>query len=330
MRYLIVCTFALAACAAEPEPGPELGSQAQASTAITITPSVASGGSDTATPQSAHYTYTGGSGAGSGWLVVFLHGVGGTPSGYQTYMEHANALGFHVIGLSYWDTGDYGTPRIENICNIGTLTQTQQSACWGDVRHNMWDGTAVPNFSFPTHPTVKARLDDVLDYLDATYTGWSQFRESGHPKWSKIVIAGHSMGAGVAAWIATQKPVHRLVMMSQPQDYVDDGSGGTIPAAWISAGFSSLTPDAMFGLSHVNDTVSDYGRTMTNWSTFGMSGLYCITSGCINTVCSPLLGQYCGARRLRATNGLIDPHNDIAQNEAFFGAAWTYMLTRNL
>jgi pimeloyl-ACP methyl ester carboxylesterase len=322
-------------CALEPEP--EIGARAQASTALDITPAVASYNADLAQPQAKHYTYVGGSGAGSGWLVVFLHGVGGQPSGYQSFMQRANAHGFHVIGLSYWDTGDYGTPRIENICNgLGAGLDT---ACWGDVRRNLFDGTSVPNASpaFPTHPTIKGRLDDLLAYLVTTDSSWTQFRESGHPRWSKIIIAGHSLGAGNAAWIAQHRAVHRLLMFSQPQDYVDAGGGTTTWADWIDDGFAqslsggpALPPGDMYGLAHRDDVTADYTRTMRNWGVFGMSGNHCIDPSCINVTCPGVIAPYCGARRFNTNLAGVDPHSDTAKDETHYGLVWDHMLTFDL
>jgi len=341
MRYLLVCSVALAACASEPEP--QLGSRQQASSVVMITPATALA-ADNVAQQAQHYTYTGDGSTnplGAGWLVVFLPGAGmGTdPSGYDTWLKHADALGFHVIGLSYWDTADYGTARIEDICNISSFTVAQRSACWGDVRNAMWDGSSVPNvssFNVPDHANVKERLDNVLAYLDDNFSGWSEFRESGHPKWSKIIIAGHSMGAGNAAWIAQHRQVHRLVMMSQPQDYVTAYPFGDVPATWIDDGFGQtqtgavLSPSNMYGLSHQDDTTSDYARTIYNWSVFGMTGLRCVESGCTNLLCAPSSGQYCGAHRLYGVTTGISAHNAVAQREDLYGNAWTYMLTSGL
>lgn len=89
--------------------------------------------------------------------------------------------------------------------------------------------------------------------------GWGGFLDNGAPRWSAIVVAGHSQGSGFSAFIAQRYQVSRVGLFA-----VFDGTrraDGTIePAAWINAG-PGLTPaDRYFGLFHVNDRHDSLGR----------------------------------------------------------------------
>jgi pimeloyl-ACP methyl ester carboxylesterase len=325
MRQGIAFSMLAVACAGGPN---EIGSR-QHALEHEITPDEVDSADDDYA-QDPHRVYSAAGGLGK--LVVFLHGMGGIPSGYDEILLHANDLGFHVIGLSYQDA----TSRLDTLCDLdhnGTMTPSE-STCWWQAHKEMWDCDAASSpFQIQSPTCIKDRLDSLLEHLatEPAYSGegWAQFRENGHPRWPTIVLAGHSMGAGNAAWIAQRRDVHRLVMISQPADYVI-GLLGSQPADWIDDGFQSLQPEDMYGLSHVNDTSALYARTMENWGVFGMSGQRCVAGTCNNPICAPSQGQYCGARKLYSTSTIGDPHSSPAQIESLYEDAWTYLLTHEL
>jgi hypothetical protein len=77
-------------------------------------------------------------------------------------------------------------------------------------------------------------------------------------------MAGHSLGAGEAAFVATQRDVARIVMLSGP---VDSG------ASWTQQ--PRLHPEKYWGLGHACDhTTSEpfFPSELINWGTFTMSG----------------------------------------------------------
>jgi acetyl esterase/lipase len=84
-----------------------------------------------------------------------------------------------------------------------------------------------------------------LRVLDASAPGegWGGYLDGDQPRWDRIVVSGLSQGAGMAAYIAREHTVHRVVLFSSPWDFTGriaqgqlarwiDGTGATPPARW--------------------------------------------------------------------------------------------------
>ena len=69
---------------------------------------------------------------------------------------------------------------------------------------------------------------------------------NGVPDWQRIAVAGHSQGAGMAAFLAKRTPVARVALLSGPLDFVWPSHG---PAPSLAA--PSATPgERWYGLYH--------------------------------------------------------------------------------
>lgn len=158
----------------------------------------------------------------TGKLLVFLPGTGGQPSRYKVFLNHATTKGFNVIGLSYDDTGyPYGaTDTVANKCKYKT------ASCFRDEREL-------------NYAVVQKTLTDMFARAARSWMA-SYKTSSGAPDWSKIVIAGHSQGAGEAGFIAQQKQVTRgAIMFNGPCDPKSKNGVNT----WIvGSGAVSKTP----------------------------------------------------------------------------------------
>jgi len=176
----------------------------------------------------------------NGKLFVFMAGTGGRPRGYQLVQQEAARLGYRVIGLMYKN----------NVAVVDVCTGSPDPACSGNVRLEIIDGTDRSSLVDVNQAnSIDNRLTKLLLYLDAQYQseGWSRFLKDGEPRWSQIVVAGHSQGAGQAALIGKIRRVHRVIMFSGPPDARVPGE--TDP--WVSIG---ETPAAKyFALFHVRD-----------------------------------------------------------------------------
>lgn len=319
---LAVIALAGLACAAELEP--EIDSVELAST-ISVTPFAASNGVDTSLPQDAELAYPGSSSKpGSGRLVVFLHGKGAQPLGYQALLQEANAQGFHVVALSYWNIGLLpGSPKMVELCGI-------DGTCSGKVRREIFDCTdQSPLVAVPPRACIRDRLDTLLHHLAAHYPGqgWSDFITQGNPWWARIVLVGHSFGSGMAAWIGQRRAVHRVVMIAGPGDSID--LPGSPPPDWVYAPFQPPIAD-LYGFQHFDDATADYDIVTHIWSIFGMLGNhYCVDATCVNLICAPSLGQYCDSRQLTTFRDVSNPHNDVARDPSY-APTWRYLLTHDL
>lgn len=305
------CAIALlcaTACAALDDVGGDLDSVARASFAF-VAPL------DSQAPQEHHFSYTGtASSPWSKYLVVVLHGGnGGHPGDYIELMEHANGLGFYVLGLSYKAPAQL----LAAMCPTG-LT------CQAAIREEIFAGTDDPATPFvaASRANIRDRLDDALASL-----GWNQFRSSGHPRWSRIVLVGH--GGGNVSYIAKQRGLARAVQLGG----LSDGNvvnGAWTPAAWVDD--ASDTPGSdVFGLAHWDDPYVPLARTLQIWDLFAPGNPYCVAGICANPSCP---GQtYCDSRQLTTraaiAAGSINEHYDVARNPIYAGA-WSYLLTHDL
>jgi hypothetical protein len=115
--------------------------------------------------------------------------------------------------------------------------------------------------------SIKNRLVKLLQYLDKNYPsdGWKSFLTSDGKdlEWSKIGVGGHSQGGGMAAIIAKNYEVARVVMFSGAGDQVRGGK----PAAWLSE--PSKTPvERYFGIVHTKE--SGYANILEGYTTVGL------------------------------------------------------------
>merc|ERR1712045_1110815 len=108
---------------------------------------------------------------------------------------------------------------------------------------------------------LKSRLGDLLVYLDSLYPteGWDAFYNTkGFPKWRKMIVSGHSQGAGHAAYLAMKFKTRGTIMISGPQD---ECIGCTSPF-WIDEGpYNSL--GSYTALAHGNEPM--VGVIKDNW-----------------------------------------------------------------
>lgn len=278
-------------------------------------------------------------------LLVFLHGNGGAPAGYDDIMSTAAANGYNVVGLSY--------PQITNQPCDGA----DAASCMGELQYERAFGVDMGSASdISTHPqdAVVSRLRALLLYLRDTRPaseGWGNFLTgtiNPQPKWSVITLGGHSMGANTSAFLAHFFAVPRVVMFSGVVDAPD-----TLPlqsADWLVPGTTpdATSPDLYYGLVHTNDlnsaqfAVPRKSKILNNWNTIGLPGSPTSVDGTATppygnshrlktSVCLDIDltdGVACAAQTQAQKESAA--HNKIAsdgpENDQYL-AAWTYMLT---
>lgn len=164
-------------------------------------------------------------------LLVWFSGTGGTPVGGWLFIEAAANAGYRVIGLTY-DNGISDPqacgPNIDPAC----ADRFREKRIFGDADSAEIDDQ--PNES------VMNRLMHLLHYLDKIHPDqhWGQYWKSGLPDWSRMAVAGHSQGGGVAAYIAKKKSVYRVINLSGAWDRTEQGNKDWAP--WITS--PSATP----------------------------------------------------------------------------------------
>jgi hypothetical protein len=196
-------------------------------------------------------------------LFLFLPGSFAVPTQYQMILYQARALGYHVLSLSYANAATNGPAPISEpdptkICGDRTLSAQQLLDCWGDLRANRFNGapeTTLPAGKDPyVSPSPKVnsvehRVKQALLYLAQQDSEWAQFLTPAkdNPLWPSIVVAGHSQGGGLAAFIASKVHVKGVVSFSEPNDATplpllikqstcaSNPPRTTDPASWVGA-----------------------------------------------------------------------------------------------
>lgn len=164
-------------------------------------------------------------------LAIFLTGTGGrAANGPRALLETIADQGYRVLALEYDDM-----PAVVELC-----TRDPDPACSADFREMRIYGTgrsrAVSN---PPAEGIVARLVAALRALErnAPGQGWGAYLDGDQPRWDRILVSGLSQGAGMAAFIAKQHLVYRVVLFSSPWDWTGPDRH---PAPWLSG--PSATP----------------------------------------------------------------------------------------
>jgi len=331
----ILAALAVAVCTAR-------GAVAAAITHFTVTPSDTPGGIG-APPgigefnDSDHHLYTPASPGPNPKLVIFFHGAGDVPAMYTDFLHVAADQGYYVIGLSYPNVG-----AMFQICDGMGLD------CAGDVREEVWNGVDTSLLvTIDTHPQdcIRVRLRALFRWLmnplnGHASDGWDHFWDGTSIDWSRVVLAGHSNGAGFAAYIAAQKSVDRVLLFAGGGDGKDDPMGPIQLANWVAPASSTAT-DALryYALAHTNDIscnmqVPRIEKLRRTWSVLGLPGV-------ARTIDYVIPATYAPARQLLTSRALwplaMAPcdqqgmaHMGVVANgfspDAFLVMAWRYML----
>lgn len=174
-------------------------------------------------------------------LFLFLAGTNGKASASLKMDSVFANWGFHAISLDYEDT------VIAVSCAHSLDTTT-----FGRYRRAIVTGAPVSSIiKVDTANSILTRFTKLLAYLvkHDPDGGWGQYFSHGEPVWRRIIVAGHSQGAGHAAYIGKMFRVDRVLMFSGPQDYMDNLHK---PAPW-QAQKSATPPSRFFAFLNLKD-----------------------------------------------------------------------------
>lgn len=168
-------------------------------------------------------------------LLVFLPGTGGRPPGATRFLKAAADAGYRTISLSTNDV-----PAVAQYC-----PDKPDPECSGNFRRMRIYGDGPlhdPAIDNTPAESIVNRLVKLLQYLDRQepQNGWGNYLENGAPRWSRIVLSGQSQGAGMAAFVAQEHEVARVILFSSPWDFMETKGNVKTLAPWLSA--PSKTP----------------------------------------------------------------------------------------
>ena len=192
-------------------------------------------------------------------LVVYLVGANNKPARGVAMAEELARMGFLVVVPMY--ANDYD---IRTICSPA---RDPDEDCHGKIRLEAFEGIDhSPHLEVQPANSAEVRVGKMLAHLQASFPGegWGAFLDGEKPRWSDIVIAGHSHGASSSGLVGKVRRVDRVVMLSGPFDNRDGA-----PAAWTRR--APATPlDRYFVLSHTQE--DQFSQHVKNWEAMALPG----------------------------------------------------------
>ena len=254
-------------------------------------------------------------------LVFYIMGTYAQPNMSLLFTKTAANNGFHVISVNYPNN------------------QSATSSCQDDLDANCYKffheevlfGTDVSDtVQVDTANSIYTRSVHFLNHLASNYPSenWSQFMNGNAIDWTKVIVAGHSQGAGHAAYLAHFYPVQRAILMSGPNEYMNEHNS---VASWFFE--PSITADSnYYGFANIYDEVS-FSNQLTTWGVLGANN-YGDSVTVVNNGCPYNYSHMLYTNEL-FSGGITPNHNCTAvDNFVPFGGngvpeyeeAWKYML----
>ncbi len=253
-------------------------------------------------------------------LFVFLAGSGGLPAFYQRIAVRAAELGFHAVSLAYpnW-------PAVRDLL----VAETDPLVPGRIRRERLYGVDEHPAVTVDFANSVQNRLAALLAQQHAAHPdeGWGQFLSSAAtPAWSRIVVGGHSQGAGHAAYLTRDHELAGALLFGGPGDFVAGQQ-----AAWLLR--PGLTPtEQMLAFTHFNDP--GFAGFVWNQRTLGLNEHGSLVN--VDTSQPPYNGSHMLYSRLAPPPGQ-NAHNAVVVDAALrldengrpiYQPVWDYMLGR--
>lgn len=193
-------------------------------------------------------------------LMILFPGTGGKARNFLRFSDLAAQMGYHVITLSY--------PNAESARKY--CQNSSDTACYGNFRREIIYGeNHLEEINIPESESILSRLFRLLDYLEIKDPegDWKYFLHENNTVWNNITLAGHSQGAGHAAFMAQEFKVSRVLLFAGPNDFHSKISA---PAGWLYR--PSLTPVSdWYVFLHAYDSSIPISEQMSQIRTAGIS-----------------------------------------------------------
>ncbi len=230
----------------------------------------------------------------AGKLVVYLHGAGAfNDCGNLPLGTMVAGWGFHWFAPCF--SSNYG------VDNCGDdIEGCRLEAFEGEDHH--------PFINISRSDSIEERIVRGLEHLQQEMPAgdWEYFLEGSSPRWSEIIITGHSHGASTSGVIGMYREVYRVVMLAGPYD---PGQ------AWLNK--TPVTPrDRFYGFSHSGD--GQHQGHLAAFASLGLPG----EPVRVDSADPP----YGGSHRLYSSAGVGDAHQSVTTGDVeSFVPVWHYM-----
>lgn len=245
-------------------------------------------------------------------LFLFLGGTGSNTSSYQNLCRFAGELGYEVINLSYLNS--VAAASLANSSDNQVFRKYRQEVCYGTP-----ESAAVEVDSLNS---IYTRTINLINYLILRFPeqNWDNYLlDNNTLDWSKIVVGGHSQGAGHAGYFGKQALVARVLMFAGPNDYSDFFSTS---ATWLQ--IPGSTPlDKHFAYLSLLDEVVDFSKQLTNLEGLNLYPTYDTTF--VDTANQPFNNSRC-LYTTQPPGFAILHHNSPVRRSLINDRVWEYML----
>ena len=244
-------------------------------------------------------------------LMLFIGGSFSSPDDYTFISEHAASIGFDVISISY-----------PNDVPAASLASSSDQFAFDNYRDEVCFGNQISNdVEVDFLNSINTRTIKLIQYLESIYPeqNWNQYlTPSNNIDWKKIVVAGHSQGAGHACYLGKKKLIERVIMFSGPNDYSTHFNS---PANWLSDdGLTELSKQ--YALLHINDEIISYDFQVLNLKDLGILTLS-EEPLLVDNLSSPYNNKNALSLNILASSN----HNSTVGGNAKLPNIWTYLLT---
>ena len=192
-------------------------------------------------------------------LLLYMVGTINHPANDLYFTKLAANNGYHVISIVY-----------ENNTSAKSACFTENdTTCYENFHKEVIFGTPVSNaVNVDSSHSIYNRSIKLLQYLNSNYPSenWGQFYNGNNINWTSVITAGHSQGSGHATYLGHIYPVHRVLMFSGPNEYMDNYNR---IAPWFAT--NNVTSAAnYFGFGNIYDEIS-FDHQIQVWEKIGLN-----------------------------------------------------------
>jgi hypothetical protein len=245
-------------------------------------------------------------------LVLMIEGTGSAAGDLFSFDTLIAGMGYAVISL------DYSNNVITTVCS-----NSHDSSCFDNFRQEIVFGTpASPEVNVDSANSLTNRFRQFLRWLvkNDPGQGWEEYIPDDAIRWEKIIAAGHSQGAGHAAYLGKKFKLARVLIFSGPQDYL---SYFHEPSGWLSDS-SQTDVSRYFAFLHVRDPY-DFHKQLSNCETLmQISGAVVQPDLHDTMMVSPGVAPKTDKHILVTDIQTQNPHGSVLGAE--FKPVWEYML----
>jgi hypothetical protein len=169
------------------------------------------------------------------YLVLHMPGTSSPTVNQTDYTNTVADEGFYVLSLVY-SSYPFAVDNSDAYCMSSPETSS-------DCNTNLHECVVLGCSTNPLWPVPPDESIQSLATKNLQSLGWNQFLSSKGDNdsmidWSKVIVTGHSQGGSHAAYMSTQLPVARAVLLSGPQEVVN--------ATWMHSSAYDVVRRAMF------------------------------------------------------------------------------------